>query len=191
MNDAVAYLLLLVSILLGCCSSILGGYYNRRAAAYRNTSSLYTLLKLATIFVFWAVRFAFDGFAFDVGVLPYAIGLAVCFFSASIGLICALRTGSTVISTLLLNMSSILVSIWGIFFWDAEWSVSVVIGLLLVAASVALCLFKGKKEDKRVSPLWLFCLVLLFFGNAGCSIIMKSQQLRFNDLYRFGCARLR
>ncbi|MBQ4097740.1 MAG: hypothetical protein IJC72_00385 [Clostridia bacterium] len=177
------YALFVFSIFLNCASSIFGGFYNKKIEGLKNTSSLYSFLKLAAIFAFWFVRFAIDGFALDAGVLLYSLVLSVCFFGGVYGFISALKTGSNVISTLMLNVSSIIVSIWGIIFWDQPLTTLVVLGLILVIVAVFLCLYKGKEEDKKASLSWLMYLAITFFGNAGCGIIMKEQQIAFNNLY--------
>ena len=130
------YALFVFSIFLNCASSIFGGFYNKKIEGLKNTSSLYSFLKLVAIFAFWFVRFAVDGFALDAGVIWYSLMLSVCFFGGVDGFISALKTGSNVISTLMLNTSSIIVSIWGIVFWHQPFTTLVVLGLILVIVAV-------------------------------------------------------
>ncbi len=177
------YGLLIFSVLLNCASSIFGGFYNKKVEGLKNTSMLYSFLKLAAIFLFWLIRFIIDGCALDWGVLPYTLALAVCFFAGVYGFICALKTGSNTISTLFLNSSSIIVSIWGIIFWNEPITTLVVLGLILVLVSIFLCLYKGKKEEKKTSFTWIFYVAITFLGNAGCGIVMNEQKTAFNGLY--------
>ena len=176
-------LILVVSVILNASSSILGGFYNRRTAGLKGTSTLHTFIQEVTICAFWVVRFILDGCAMDVGVIPYIIGLSVCFFGAQIGFITALRTGSNLISTLLLQTSSILSTIYGFIFWGDTATFTIIAGLILVIIAIFLCLFNGKKEDGKFSVTWLINILIVFVGNAGCGIIMKEQQIAFNDMY--------
>jgi drug/metabolite transporter (DMT)-like permease len=107
----------------------------------------------------------------------------VCYTACNYGFIEAIKTGSITFTTLLLQLSFICVPIWGFFFWDTKFTPFVWIGFALVAASLALCLYKGKEKDSKYSWKWLLYALLAFIGNAGCSIIQRTQQINCNGQY--------
>ncbi len=179
----ITYGLFIFSILLNCAASIFGGFYSEKAEGNKRAPMVYSALKLLTIFIFWLIRFLFDGCAVSLEVLPYSFGFAVCFFSGVYGFICAIKTGSNVISTLILNVSSILVSFWGALFWGEKFTLLTFFGLILFVVAISLGLFSGSVEKKQTEPAWYFYVTVLFFGNAGCTIFMREQQLAFNDEY--------
>ena len=49
-----------------------------------------------------------------------------------------------------------------------------------VIISITLCIYTNKKEEKGFSFKWLFYVLLAFFGNAGCTIVQRTQQLVYN-----------
>ena len=79
-----------------------------------------------------------------------------------------------------ISLSLILTTIWGFLFWSSEVTVSVIIGLIFVVCAIVLCLYTKENEDKAVSWKWLFYVVLAFVGNAGCSIVQRTQQVQYD-----------
>lgn len=72
----------------------------------------------------------------------------------------------------------------GIFFWESPFTLFVGVGLALVVVALFLCLYNGKAGGAgKVSVRWLFFSALMFFGNAGCSIVQKTQQMNFDGQY--------
>ena len=68
-------------------------------------------------------------------------------------------------------------------FWGADFTPCVGVGLVLVAIALFLCIYKGKEkqaEKKKFSLKWIIFSLIAFFGNAGCTIVQKTQQLNFN-----------
>ena len=56
--------------------------------------------------------------------------------------------------------------------------------MLLVGVSLCMCLYSGKqKEVKAINMKWIIYIGILFFGNAGCSIVQKTQQMDFGGRY--------
>ena len=133
--------------------------------------------------LFWVVLFCFDGGA-DIRVVPYAL-LYACFYGGcTIAVVYALRTGPIVLTTLIKQLALICVSVWGFFFWDDPFTIPVAIGLLLVVIALWLCLYNKKKEKTQdFNFKWLIYVLIVFVGNAGCSIVQKTQQMHFDGQY--------
>lgn len=170
------YLYLFLSVMLVAGTNVIGKLYNQKNGD-RASAPLYTLIMLMSAFLFWLVMFIFEP-SYDMDVLPYAFLFALCYTAANIGLVYALKCGSVTITSLFGKMSLILVSVWGFFFWEEPFTPISCIGLVLCALSIFLCLYKGK-EEKYVNMRWIFFVSLVLWGNAGCSILQKTQQMNF------------
>ena len=176
------YIYLISSVFFGASSSILGAFYNKKNNGKKSATELYNALLLSCVALFWLVAFLFDG-TFDWKVLPYSILFAVCYTICNVGLINALKIGSVALTSLILQLSLIGVSAWGFLFWDAKFTPLIAFGLILVVIALWLCLYTGKKSEDRFSWKWLIFTLMAFAGNAGCSIVQKTQQMQFNGQY--------
>ena len=71
---------------------------------------------------------------------------------SNVGRINALKHGPAALTSLLISLSLIVTTVWGFFFWNAEVTPIVIIGLILVIVSMVLCLYsKGEKSEKHIS----------------------------------------
>jgi drug/metabolite transporter (DMT)-like permease len=173
------YIYLVSSVFLSASASIFGGFYGRMTKGKRDASALYTFLVCAAAFVGWVVLFLTDP-SFDVMVIPFSVGFGICYAMCQFGLTSALRTGPVALTTLMVNLSLIATVIWVFIFWDAKFSLLAVIGIILVVISFWLCLStkKGsdKADEKKISLKWFVYAAIAFIGNAGCTIVQRSQQ---------------
>lgn len=180
------YLFLTGAVLCASTASIFGGYFNRACEGKKDSSAYYNLLQLLTVFFGWTLLFALNS-DFNIAVLPYAVGFGIAYCISTFGIINALRTGPILITTLIQQFSLIAVTVWGFFFWDADLTPIVAIGLILVCAAIFLCLYTGKKNDGenggKFSLRWLIYVIMAFVGNAGCTIIQRTQQMAFDGKY--------
>ena len=173
------YLYLIGAVLTNASSSVIGTYFNRRNDGKKGTSSFYNFLQLCSVFACWLILFAFD-FSWDWGVLPYALLFALFFTVCKVSIINALRHGPATLTSLFIGLSLLITTGWGFLFWNAKWTLFVGIGLVLVVVSVFLCLYNGKKDEKKVSWKWLLFVVLAMVCNAGCSITQRTQQMQYD-----------
>lgn len=171
------YFYLICSVFCSAASGVFGTYFNRKVTDKKDTSQIYNVLLLATVAIGWLVLF-FTDFSFDIKVLPYSALFAFFYATCNIALIQALKCGPVSLTSLILNLSMILTTIWGFFFWDAPFTLPVAAGLILVIISLILCIYT--KENSTVSPKWLFFVFLTFISNAGCSITQRTQQMKFD-----------
>ena len=176
------YVYLISSIFLIASSSIFGAFYNRKNINSKRATELYNALLLGCVALFWTALFLFDK-TLDWAVVPYSILFAFCYALCNIGLIEALKTGGVALTSLIFQLSLIGVSAWGFFFWDAPFTLIVAIGLILVGIALWLCLYPGKKQESKFSWKWLGYVSMAFIGNAGCSIVQKTQQMTFKGQY--------
>ncbi len=160
-------------------SSVFGKIFNRQNDGRRDTSTFYNFVLMISVFLGWGILYVTD-ISFDTGVLVYSALFAICYLTCNIGIINALNYGPTAITSLLINLSLIVTTIWGFIFWDADISLTIIVGLVLVVVSIVLCLYSKEKDKKDFSLKWLIYVSLAFFGNAGCSIVQRTQQIKYN-----------
>lgn len=178
-------LYLACSVLVMSSSSILRTIYNRKNVDKKSTSSLYNFIYLITVFIGWVILFLREP-SIEWKVLPYSLLFGFFYTVCQIGFINALKVGSMAITSLILQLSLIAVTIWGFIFWNDAITWYVGIGLLLVAVALFLCIYVGKKKDESTNQCfwkWLIFAAMAFLGNAGCSIVQRTEQMHFNGEY--------
>ena len=177
-----AYFLLIFSVFFSASSGIFGKLFNRQNEGNHGGQTFYNFLNLTSICIGWGILFLFDP-SFDVGVLRFSALFGISFAFTFWGLISALECGPTTLTSLFLSLSLILATVWGLFFWGAEFNSFILIGLVLVIIAIVLCLYDGKKAEKSISLKWIFYIVLVFLANATCTIIQRTQQMKYDGKY--------
>lgn len=168
------YLYLAVAVFTNSSASILGKAFNKRADGCVDGTAFYNVVQLTSVFALWSLLYAFD-FAFEPSVLPYSLLFGVCYTLCMVGTIGSLKYGPAALSALFINLSLLITTVWGFFFWGEQIGVLVIVGMALVVLSVVLCLYSGRKEKETINLKWLLCIVLAVLGNAGCSIVQRTQ----------------
>ncbi len=172
------YIYLILSVFLSASSSIFGKMFNRKNDTQKDATVFYNFFLMISVSLGWGILYAID-YSFDADVLLYSVLFAGCYIVCNIGIINALKYGPIMLTTLLIGLSLIVTTVWGFIFWDAQVTPLVILGLLLVIAAISLCLYSKEKESKRISVKWLIYVSLAFFGNAGCSITQRTQQVQY------------
>ena len=178
------YIYLLISVFMNSSSSVFGKFFEKQNAGVKDATKLYNFLLLTSVFLIWCILYTFN-FSFDVQVLPYCVLFAVCFTVCNIGIINALKYGPTTLTALFNSLSLIVTTVWGFVFWETELTLTVIMGIVLVVVSIYLCLYTNEKEEKKFSWKWLLFVLMAFFGNAGCSIVQRTQQMEFYGQHKY------
>lgn len=181
------YLYLIASVGFMSTSSIFGGFYTRRTKDKKAPVPLYNVIEAISCFFVWAILYAVN-FTFEPKVLLYSLAMGACFTCCKIGTVNALRTGPVTLTSLINSLSLIGATIWGFIFWGAKVTPFAIVGILLVAVALALCLYGGKDEHKdgeengtnKISLKWLLFVGMSFFGNMASTIIQRTQQTAFD-----------
>ena len=177
------YVYLALSVFLSASSSVLGKLFNKGSEGKKASGAFYNFLMLSCVFLCWGGLYVTD-FSFEAPVLFYSVLFAVSYTVCNIGIINALKHGPAALTSLFVGLALIVTTIWGFFFWDAPVTLPVVIGLVLVSVSIYLCLCgKGKTEEKSFSWKWLLFAILSLVGNAGCSIVQRTQQVQYGGAH--------
>lgn len=176
------YIYLITSVFMSASSSVFGKIFNKRNGEKKDASIFYNFLLMISVFIGWGILYIID-FSFDVNVLWYSALFAVFYTACNLGIINALKYGPAMLTSLFIGLSLLLTTIWGFLFWNAKITIPVVIGLILVICAIVLCLYTKEKDEKNISLKWLFYIALAFFGNAGCSIVQRTQQMQYEGQY--------
>lgn len=163
-------------------SGIFGRLYQNRCGKFKDSSAFYNFLQLLSVCICWGILFAAN-FSFHPSVLLYSVLFAAFYTMCNVAYIHTLTIGPTTLSALFLNLALIITTIWGFIFWDSKITVYVILGLIFVVIALYLCLHRGRKEEKGVSLKWLICAVCAMLGNSGCSIVQRTQQIKFNGAH--------
>lgn len=175
------YLYLATAVISSASVAIASGFWARGTAGKKGGNALFLCLQLGFIFLLWTVAFL-TGFSFDVSVLPYSILFGVFFVLATTGNINAISNGSVALTSLVNQSSMLVVSIWGLCFWGEVFTLETGIGLVLVLVALWLCLKPAPGEEK-INAKWLAFATMLLVGNAGASVVQRSQQMAFNGMH--------
>ena len=182
-----SYLYLTFSIVVNVASGIFAGYFARRTVGKKDASSLGGFIELSAVFALWAIMFCIDP-SFDAGVLPYSLMFAFFFALGMLGRIFAFKYGSFIIASLAIQVSSVVACIWDIVVHDDPFNAQILIGLILVFASLTLCFLNGKKEEKKTDKKdfikWALCTLAACTGNIGAIISQREQQLAFDGQHK-------
>ena len=173
------YFYLIASVFMSASSSIIGKVFNKGNDSKKDSTIFFNFLLMISVFIGWGVLYITE-FSFETNVLGYSVLFAVCYTAYNIGVINALKFGPAMLTSLFISLSLLLTTIWGFLFWNAKITAPVVIGLILVICAIVLCLYTKDKDEKSISLKWLFYVALAFFGNAGCSIVQRTQQVQYD-----------
>ena len=176
-------LILFGSMLASAMITVGSRLYRARTEDCADAGALYNFLVPATATLCWLIIFLTDP-RLDPHILPYSVGYGVGYTFFTLGILGALRNGSTSVTALVKQLALVGVSIWGFLFWQTPVTVISVIGLILIVISLVLCLLKPEEKKGYSLAKWAFYAVLITIGNAGCSIIQRYQQNAFDYQYK-------
>ena len=176
------YLYLVLAVIGLASSSISGSFFNRKNENRNGATPLYSLISGISVFVLWGVLFLFDG-TVETGVILYSLLFACGFACSMISLVYALKTGPIVLTSLIMQLSLIITTVWGFFFWGTQFTWLILVGLILIVISLWLCLYTKKKEENKINLRWIIWTLLAFIGNATCTIVQRTQQMNFDGKY--------
>ena len=182
------YFYLILSVITMSSTNVVCGIFNRRAEGKKDGSALYGFIDLCAVFLFWCAAVCVNG-EFDIRVLPYSVVFAGFFAMAMLGRVFAIREGSVVLTSLVVQSSLMAVSVYGIFVWESPFTLYVLAGLILAVASLYFCITGRQKEQSgkmKITLKWVLFGFMAFVGNAGCTIAQKTQQMVFSG--KFGNA---
>jgi len=173
------YLLLLLVPLVSCCQSIAQKQYTLKHTSpnvilFSAVTSLFALC-------FFLITSGFD-LTFDLRLVPYALGFAVCYASAWVGTVLALRYGLMALSSLIVSFSLVFPTTYGIIMGDPV-TAKTIVGLSLLCIAIVLINLKTGQKG-AFSFKWLLCVAVAFVGNGFCSIMQNMQKRALGESYK-------
>lgn len=172
-------LYLIIAIISSASVNILSSFFISRNKVHKNSAFFFNFISALTALLGWGAFYAIEG-GFDPNVLIYSAIFGLSFVGAFIFLFLAVESGPLSFTTLIIQMSLVFTAIWGFIFWGTKITPFSIAGIVLICVSLVLCIYK-KESNKRFNFKWLLFAFLACASNASASIIMKSEQLHFNN----------
>ena len=177
------YILLICVVFANASLSLFNSFFEKKHGGKAGSTQLYNLVMISSVLITWSVIWGFEG-GFSLKVLPYSLIFGIGYSAAVIGLFNAIKCGSVALSTLILQLSLIATVVWGFFFWEANATPLVIIGLILVVISLFCCIYTKSGSENRVSLKWIFWVLVCFIGNSAASIVARTQQMDFGGEFK-------
>lgn len=154
--------------------------YNQKvmngAFGFSAASSLFALL-------FFAVTIT-QKLSFNSEFLIYSILFALCYSVATVCSFMSVLTGPLSISSLVIQYSLIIPTVYGLIAYKELISALLIIGITLLLISLFLVNLEEKGEKKKITLKWGVYTFFAFVANGGCSTIQKIQQENCNGNYK-------
>lgn len=119
---------------------------------------------------------------FNISFLPYSIGFAVAYGTATLFSVLAVSCGSLSLTSLFISYSLMLPTFYGLIFLKDPISKGLIPGIILLV--ISLVLTNKKSEENKISFKWIIYVILAFVGNGMCSTVQKMQQVAFEGTYK-------
>lgn len=175
------YLLLTLAVVTATMQNIISKLYNINV---KSDSNSYMFCSLSTFCAMLFFIITSGGkFDFDFSFIEYSLLFAASYSAATIGNYIALTCGPLSVTTLVIQCSLVVPTLYGIAVLNERLKIFGYLGILLLIVSLFLVNFKSS-SDEKISPKWLFWVTLGFIGNGMCSTTQKMQQLKFDGAYK-------
>ena len=175
-----AYLFLVLIILEGSLEVVLAKEYNLKTA--KPNCNLFTAVVCFCALCFFLLNSG-GRLSFEASLIPYSLGFAVAFGTASATAIFAIKTGPISITSLMSSYSLLIPTFYGLLFLKETPHTTLYFGLAAWAVSLFLINFK-KNENLHFTPMWIVYVLLCFVSNGMCSTVQKMQQMAFDGAYK-------
>ena len=125
-----------------------------------------------------------SGFKLDFNpeILPYALGFALSYGTATVAGFLAIKLGALSLTSLISSYSLIIPTLFGLIFLEERANVFFFIGFFLLL--VSLFLINSKVGELKISLKWITAVIFAFLGNGICSVFQNVQQRIFQGRYK-------
>lgn len=144
----------------------------------------FTVSSMITFFALVFFLIFSNGITFSTAFLPYCLVYSLCYACAAVTYVLALSCGSLALTQLILSYSCLIPLTYSLLCGDTL-GVFQIIGIVFLLSSLVVTYYrKNKSSDKKAFSIkWLILIILMFFANGFCGVIMRMQQLKFNREY--------
>lgn len=171
--------LLLTCIVIGISmQNIIKKYYNEKIKFGAYT---FVAISVAAASFFFACSASFD-LTFSTDYLGYSAAFAATYAVAVVFSFLAITSGPLSITALMFSYSLVIPTLYGMIFLGEEASVTLIIGLCLLA--VSLFLINSRTGGGKITLKWIVYVLLAFLGNGVCTVVQNLQQREFSGLYK-------
>ena len=181
--------LYIVLIIIGISAqSVLKKWYSKKTSG---GVFVFSAVSVLTACLFFVIKSGFK-FNFHPEILPYDIGFAAAFCSATLFGFLAILTGPLSLTSLATSYSLLSPTFWGILFDGDKTSVWLYIGLVLLAASLVFINLKdkpnsaeteGTEGEVKMTLKWAIFVLIALVTNGACSTIQPAQTRIFGGKY--------
>ena len=135
---------------------------------------------LAALLVF--VMTSGGSLSFKWALVPYSFLFALSYSAAVVFSILAIKEGPLALSSLMIQYSLIIPTVYG-FFGDAKPSSFLFVGIAFLLVSLVF-INLNKKDEKKISFKWGVYAFFAFVGNGFCSTFQMIQQDKFSGGFK-------
>lgn len=172
----IEYIILVAVVLAFAFTTIIKKQYTNSVQG-DDRPALFNLILGSIILIVYILMYIWN-LDWNSGVLIYsliwALSGAVCMFCS----ILALKSGPLSLTSLFMQLSLIVVTLFGIIFWGETFTITTCVGLVLVGLSLIFNL-SPSRDDKKFNIKWLVLSILAMVANAGTAIAQRQQQINF------------
>lgn len=123
--------------------------------------------------------------SFNFSTAKYSFFFAIFYAASLLGLTIALKCGPLSISSLMINYSLIIPTLFGVFFLKEPFGPAKISGFILLVISLFLINYvKSGDSNIKLSLKWIVAIAIAFVGNGMCSTVQKLQQIASNGKYK-------
>ena len=121
---------------------------------------------------------------FTPSIISYSVLFAISYVSATVFAFLSIKEGSISLSSLVIQYSLIVPTVFGFAVWGEQFTAGVAIGIALLLVSLALINYKSGRDNNTITLKWLVFVAIAFLSNGICSTVQKAQQMSSGGLYK-------
>lgn len=173
-------ILVLLLVTLSSQNLLTKNYFVKASISSSYIFSGFTVFFSLTYFTVTGIS-SFD-FSEIIKLLPYCLSFALTYGLAVISSKASIGCGPLSLSALFSSYSLMIPTLYGLFVSGDDVTFTGIFGISLLVISIILV--NLKKEDARITPKWIFFVVLGLVSNGICTLIQRLQQEDFNGKYK-------
>ncbi len=114
--------------------------------------------------------------------IPYSIVFGIFYAVAVAGSVIAVAVGPLSLTALVISLSLMIPTFYGIMFLNEPIDICSVLGFVLLVTS--LVMVNLQKGEKNINAKWVLFAGLSFVGNGVCTVVQTIEQRAFNGAYK-------
>ena len=138
--------------------------------------------------VFFAMLFSLvsdvNGIHFNKDILLYGLLGGPLYAAGFVLVFIALKEGSFILSSMICSFAIIFPIFYGTIFLNEKIGPLAIVGICLVFVSIVMSAMGKSKSNPtsgKISLKWFICIILAMMANGGITILIRVQQIAFNN----------